>query len=110
MIDGVVLDVEILYPEFGAESLRMHERCESGKWSGFGLAIDRKQLAIAPQIVRARFDQLARDRGPDARVVVGDLERSEARFAYLQRADRVDLASLPAFQIGDVAHRVPLSF
>ena len=105
MIDRVILDVEILDAEFRAEAFGSDQRGEAGKRPGLGLAVDRQQLAIAPQIMRARFDQLARDGGANARVVVSDFERTEARFAYVQRADRIFLAAFAAFQIGDVAHR-----
>src|SRR5580700_10386571 len=106
MINGVILYVEILDSEFRAEALGADQRREAGKRPRFGLAVDRQQLAIAPQIVRARLDQLARDGGADARVVIGDLERAEARFAYVQRADRVFLAAFAALQIVNVTHRI----
>src|SRR5579872_4460659 len=104
MIYRVILYVEILDPEFSAEALGVHQRREAGKRPSLGLAVDRQQLAIAPEIVRARLDQPPRDMRADTRVVVGHLERTEARLAYVQRADRVLLAAFAAFQIGDVGH------
>ena len=106
MVDGVVLDIELLEPEFGAEPLACSSGVKPEYGPDLGLAVDRQQLAIAPQIVRARLDRRARDRRADFRVVVGDFERAEAGFAYVQRADRVFLAALAALQIGDVAHRM----
>ena len=109
MVDGVVLDVELLEPELGAEAVALQQRREAGIRSRLGLAIDRQQLAIAPEVVRARRDRRARDRGANLRVVVGDFERAEAILAYVQRLDRIFLAALAALEIGDVAHRMVLS-
>src|SRR5271169_4894165 len=107
MIDGVVLYIEMLEPEFCAEALAMHQRREAGVRADFGLAleIDGQQFAIAPQVVRPLLDDRARDRRPNPRVVVGDFERTEARLADVERAYRILLAALATFQIGYVAHR-----
>src|SRR5260370_34189622 len=101
MVDRVVLDVQLLEPEFGAEAARVQERREARKRTRLGLAIDRQQLAIAPEVVRACRDRRARDRGANLRVIVGDFERSEAILAHVQRLDRIFLAALAALEISD---------
>src|SRR5258708_5593961 len=100
MIDGVVLDVELLDAEFGAESFGAQQRSEPGTRSDLRLAFDRQQFAITPQIVRAAFDRRARNRGADFRVIVADFERTEAGFANVERADRVFLAALATLETG----------
>src|SRR5271163_4321155 len=109
MIDGVVLYIEMLEPELGAEALAMHQRREAGVRADLGLAleIDRQQFAIAPQIVRPLLDCRARNRRANPRVVVRDFERAEAGLAHMERTYRILLAALATFQISDVAHRSP---
>src|SRR5271156_102709 len=109
MIDGVVLYIEMLEPELGAEALAMHQRREAGVRADFWRAfeIDRQQFAIAPQVVRPLLDCRARDRRANPRVVVRDFERTKAGLAHVERTYRILLAALATFQIGDVAHRSP---
>src|SRR5271156_2596297 len=109
MIDGVVLYIEMLEPELGAEALAMHQWREAGVRADLGLAleIDRQQFAIAPQVVRPLLDRRARNRRANPRVVVSDFERAEAGLAHVERTYRILLAALATFQIGDVAHRFP---
>src|SRR5580704_6084213 len=109
MIDGVVLYIEMLKPEFGAQPLAMYQRREAGVRADFrlGLEIDRQQFAIAPQVVRPLLDYRARDRRANPRVVVSDFERTKAGLAHVKRTYRILLAALATFQIGDVAHRSP---
>src|SRR5271156_5415946 len=112
MVDGIVLYVEMLEAELRAEPLAVQQRGEAGVGADeFGLVvnIDRQQFAIAPEVVGPLLDYRARDRRPNPRVVVGDLERAEARLANVERAYRILLAALATFQIGDVAHRVLVS-
>src|SRR5581483_5409116 len=109
MVDRVVLDIEPLKPELGAQPARVQERSEAGKRAGIGLALDRQQLAVTPEVMRARRDRRARNRRANPGVVVADLERAEAVFAYVQRLDRVFLPALAALQVGDVVHRMFLT-
>src|SRR5712664_3650726 len=106
MVDRVVLDIELLDTEFGAEAFGAQQRGEPRTRSDLRLALDRQQFAIAPQIVRSAFDRRARDRGADFRVVVADFERTEAGFANVERADWVFLAALATPETGDVTHRI----
>src|SRR5208282_6512106 len=82
----------------------MKQRREARMEPDRRLAVDRQQLAIAPQVSRARLDNRARDRGLNFRVVVDDLERAEAGLAHVERLDRIFLAALAALQACDVAH------
>src|SRR5438132_580908 len=99
MVDRVVFDVELLEPEFRAEAPRVQERREARKRPCLGLAVDRQQLAIAPEVVRARGDRRARYRSANLRVIVGRFERAEAILADVQRLDRILLAALAAFEV-----------
>src|ERR1700674_4720427 len=107
MVDRVVLDIELLQSEFGPQALGMKQRREARVEPDRRLAVDRQQLAIAPEISRARLDNRARDRGLDFRVVVDHFERAEAGLAHVERLDRIFLAALAALQACDVAHRSP---
>src|ERR1700682_337904 len=106
MVDGVVLYVEMLQAELRAEAMAMKQRGEAGVGPDIGDAveIDRQQFAITPQIVRPLLDNRSRDRGANLRVVVGDLERSEAGLADMQRAYRILLPALATFEISYVDH------
>src|ERR1043165_7188924 len=104
MIDGVVLDVELFDAQHFAEAMGAHERREAGVEAGLGLAVDRQQLAVAPEVFRARGDLLARERFLDRVVVVDDLQRTEAGLADVERLFGVILAALAALQTFNVAH------
>src|ERR1700687_6246467 len=99
MVDGVVLYIEMLQPELRAQAMTMKQRREARIRPDVGDAvkIDRQQFAITPQIVRPLLDNRSRDRGANLRVVVGDLERSEAGLADMQRAYRILLPALATF-------------
>src|SRR5215469_6396882 len=105
MIDRVVLDVEPLQSQLSTQATRLQERRETGKRPAVGLAIDRQELAVAPQVVGTCGERRTRERRANTRVVVADLERSEAILAYVQGLDRILLATFAAFQIDDIAHR-----
>ena len=81
MVDRVVLDVELVEPEPLRQPRAAHERRVAGVKAGPRLALDRKQLAIAPEVFRPAFDRFARER--DRRVVVHGLERPEALVAHV---------------------------
>src|ERR1700687_1812617 len=99
MVDGVVLYIEMLQPELRAEAMTMKQRGEARVGPDVRLAIEihRQQFAIAPQIMRPLLDNRPRDSGANLRVVVGDLERSEAGLANMQRAYRILLPALATF-------------
>ena len=61
MVDRVVLDVELADAEPRGEPVGPDERREAGVEPGARLAVDRQQLAIAPEVLRPALDQLARD-------------------------------------------------
>ena len=61
MVDRVVLDVELADAEPLRQPVGAHERREAGVEAGQRLALDRQELAIAPEALRPRLDQLARD-------------------------------------------------
>src|ERR1041385_8123402 len=107
MIDGVVLDVELFDAQHFAEAMGAHERREAGVEAGLGLAVDRQQLAVAPEIFLARRDLLARERFLDRVVVVDDLQRSEAGLAHMERLFGIILAALATPQPFNVAHGFP---
>src|SRR5262249_47517298 len=68
------------------------------------LALDGQQLPVAPEVPRATLDQLARERAPDAVVVVLHLEGAEARLADVQRCDGALGAALATLEPFGVAH------
>ncbi len=86
MVDRVVLHVEFAHAEPMREAVAAHQRCEAGVESGARLAGDRKQLAVAPEILRPRFNLLARQ--VDGVVIVDRLERSETAVADVHRFRR----------------------
>src|SRR4051794_1460155 len=86
MIDGVVLDVQLVQPEPLTQTRRSDERRETGVESGARLAGDWEQLAISPEGFRPALDFFARDR--HRAVVVRRLERAEALLTDPQRFGR----------------------
>src|SRR5215471_7521580 len=106
MIDGIVLDVKILEAQLSAEALAVNQRGESRVRSHFGLAFDGQQFAIAPEVVRACLDLRPRQSGANFRIVVGDLQGTEARLTDVEWGNLVFLSTFFALEIGDVAHRV----
>src|SRR5262249_15150952 len=106
MIDGIILDVQALQPELGAQAPAVNQRCESGVRSDFGLAVDGQQFAIAPEVVWTRLDLRAGQGGANFRVVVVDLQGPETRLTDMERGNRVVLSTFFALEIRDVAHRV----
>ena len=62
MVDRVVLDVQLADAEPRGEPVGAHERREAGVQAGPRLALDRQQLAIAPEVLRAGSRSAARER------------------------------------------------
>src|SRR4029453_1994346 len=60
VVDGVVLDVELLHTENAREAIGPDERREARPEADLRLAVDRQQLAIPPEVPWPRLDQLAR--------------------------------------------------
>ena len=85
MVDRIVLDIQFRHPETPGKPIGAHERGEPGVQAGQRLLLNRQELAVAPQVFRARLDQLARDERRDRCIVVGDLERAQALVADPQR-------------------------
>src|SRR5688572_2172275 len=85
MIDGIVLEIQFADAQRLRQAICFDERGESRIEAGPGLAVDRQQLAIAPEVLRTRFDRRAADVGPDLVVVIDDFERSEAFVADPER-------------------------
>ncbi len=77
----VVLDVQLADAEPFRKSRGANERGEPGMKACARFSVDWQELAVAPQVLRARFDQLTRDEPGDRRIVVGDLERAETLVA-----------------------------
>src|SRR5262249_1500088 len=98
----------VLESQLRAEPLAMDQRRKAGMRPDFRFAVDRQQLAVAPQVVRPGLDFRAGHGGADLRVVVVDFQWSEACLADMQRSDRILLSAFLALEIGDVAHRSPL--
>ena len=88
MVNRVVLDVELVEPHLTRKPSRANERRETRMKAGPRL-LDGKQLAIAPQGLRPRFDQAAADGAADGRVVVRHFERTETLPADPQRLGRI---------------------
>src|SRR5271156_6432437 len=107
MVDGIVLDIEPFEAELGAQPLGVYQRREARKSPHVGLLVYRQQFPIAPQIARARFDDLVSQSAADTRVIVNDFQRAEAGFAHVQRLQRVLLAAFSALESGDVTHSFP---
>src|SRR5688572_14126199 len=104
MIDGIVLDVQLRDAELLCEPRGAHERREPGIEAGLGL-FDRQELLVAPQRSRPRFDQLPADDRADRRVVVRDLEGTQAVRADPHRLGWVDRATQMTSQSSDEFHR-----
>ena len=56
MIDAVVLDVQLPHAEPGGQSLCRDQRREARVEAGARRAVDRQQLAIAPERLRPPLD------------------------------------------------------
>src|SRR5690349_17068659 len=89
MVDGVVLDVELLHAEAGGEPVRFHERREARMKSCAGIPFDGEQLTVSPEVLRTSLDRLARDRAANRVVVERNFERTETLGADPERAGRV---------------------
>src|SRR5262249_31095095 len=105
MIDGIILDVQALQPELGAQAPAVKQRGESRVRADFRLAVDGQQFAIAPEVVWARLDLRPRQGGANFRVIVVDLQGPKTRLTDMERGNRVVLSTFFALEIGDVAHR-----
>ena len=88
MIDRIVLDVELAYTESFGQPLGANERREARVKTGAWLSLNRQQLAVAPETLRARLDRGAAEERRNRLVVVGDLERTEALVADPERGWR----------------------
>ena len=104
MIDGIVLEIQLADAERLREAIGFDERRESRIEAGARLAVDRQQLAIAPQVLRARLDLRAAHVAPDLVVVVDDFERSETLVAHPQRLCRKHRLAQVTLQSGYVSH------
>jgi hypothetical protein len=88
MVDRIVLDVELTYAETFGQPLGANERRETGVKTRAWISLNRQQLAVAPQTLRARFNRGAGEERRNRFVVVGDLERTEAFVADPERGWR----------------------
>ena len=83
--DRVVLDPDLLEAEPLGQAIGAHERRHPDLLADGRRAVERQQLGVAPHRSGARLDRRAGQHLADARVVVGDLERSEAHLADVNR-------------------------
>src|SRR5262249_23030997 len=102
------LHPELFHAEDGTEALGADERGEARVEADARLLVDREQLAVAPEIPRSARDRLAGEDASDRVVVVGHLERAEARLADVERRDRRFGPAFPAAEALHVGHRASL--
>src|SRR5262249_28164739 len=108
VVDRVVLDPQVSYPQHGGQPVGADERGEPRVQADGGLALDGEQLAITPQVSRPTLDGLARHHAPDGVVVVLDFQGTEARLADVQRGDGGFGAALAAPEPFGMAHEPTL--
>ena len=104
MVDGIVLEIQLADAQLLRETIGFDERRESRIEAGARLAVDRQQLAVAPQVLRARLDLRAAHVLPDLVVVVDDFERSQTFVAHPQRLCRKHRLAQVTLQSGYVSH------
>ena len=101
VIHAIVLDVDRLDPEAGGEPVGPDERRPARREPRAGLAGDGQQLAVPPQVARARRDGRARQRLRGPRIVVHGLERAEAGLADETRRGRIRGVTHVALEPGE---------
>src|SRR6476620_11447792 len=85
MVDRIVLQVELANPDPLRQPVGFYQRRTARVEAGSRLSFDWKELAIPPQVLRARFNFLAGDILANRRVVVCHFERTEALVAHPER-------------------------
>jgi len=98
VIDGVVLDIKLADAESLREAVSLDERRETDERADGRFARDGQQLAVTPHGLRARGDDVARERLLDAVVIVGDFERAEVEFADVRGFKRVFATAFAALE------------
>jgi hypothetical protein len=104
MIDGIVFEIELPDAQGLREPIGFDEWGVSRIEPGARLAVNRQQLSVAPQVIRARLDLGAGHVAPDLVVVVDDFERSQALIADPQRLCREHRLAQMALQSNYVGH------
>ena len=104
VVDRIVFDIQFFDTESGAETMGAHERREAGVETDSRFAVDRQELAIAPQVMRPRGDFVAADGLSDPVVVVANVERTETVVAHMRRLVGVLLLTLAAHKALDETH------
>ena len=98
VIDSVVLDVKFADAEGFREAVGLDERREANERTDGRFARDGQQLAVTPHGLRARGDDVARERLLDAVVIVGNFERAEVEFADMRGFERVFATAFAALE------------
>src|SRR5689334_1340127 len=93
MVDRVVFDVELPHAEARGQPIGLDERREARMQTGLRLAVDRQELAVAPEVLGPAFDERPRHLALHQRIVKRDLERPEARAADPQWARGIFLVA-----------------
>jgi hypothetical protein len=106
VIDRIVFHPELADAEHPRQAVGSDERGETGVETDLGLALDRQQLAIAPEVARSRLDGIARHLAGDPLVIVDDLQGAEAGLANVDGHRGVVGAAFPAFQTDHCAHAI----
>src|SRR5712692_11431742 len=104
VIDGVVLEIELVQAELRAEIVGPHERREAGVESRRGLALDGEKVYVAPEALRPRLNRLAGEGCLDRLVVVLNFQGTEAHIADMEGDSGVFLSALPADQPFDLVY------
>ena len=94
MIDRIVLNVELVEAEVGAEILGAHQRRHPGMRAEKGRPFDRQEIGIAPDAVWTVLDLLAGNALLDLLVVVFHFEGAEAHLADVDRLRRIFFSAL----------------
>ena len=97
-VGGVVLDVELADPERLGEPRRALERRQADRKAGRRRTLERQEVRVAPDRLRAGLDAPLDRGGVEAAQVVRDLERAEAALAHVASVERVGLMTFLALE------------
>src|SRR4051794_27650065 len=99
MVNGVVFDVEIAYPEAFRQTLCPHQWGESRLQTDGRLAVDRQKLAVPPHGPGPLRNDLAREDFFDDVIIVGRFERPKIKLANVDGFLRVLAAAFATSQM-----------
>ena len=105
VVARVVLDPQLVAPQFVGKPVSPLQRGESGMMSCFGLPFDRQQIPIAPEIARAGGNRLACNLPLHFCIIVLNFVRAKTGLADMNRGDRHPMPAFLALESQHVTHR-----